>query len=586
MTLLEFFKKVPPSVLAAKMIFKHLIQFYPFSKISDIADTSSGGTPNRGIIEYYNGDIPWIKSGELNDTLITKCDEFITESGLKNSSAKVFPKGTLLVAMYGANIGKTGVLNFDAATNQAVCAIFPKVEVSKEYLFWYFKQQRIDFIAVGKGGAQPNISQTIINNASIVIPTDSIQQQIVDFLDNIESGKGVDNGFFIKEVLKDVERIYNYKKWYVDLSDSFSHQLTLIENLNQAILQEAVQGKLIHNDNSGGNLSNAQLPHGFSLWKTDTDNGFSPSNMNTDLAKANNDNLVPPDKSGGNSQSGDNSKLEGNSESGGNSTLQQNTDLNRNAALAHSNNNNTNGFSQTEETAHQLLARIKAEKQLSNKKEKPLPPIKPEEIPFEIPINWVWCRLGEICEKITDGTHHSPTNTANGDFKYITAKNIKDDGIDLSNVSYVSKDVHLEIFSRCNPSLGDILYIKDGATTGIVTINNLKEEFSLLSSVALLKLPSLLNNKYIMYAMRSPSFYQATRDDMYGVAITRVTLQKINNLLIPLPPLSEQKLIVAEIERQLSKTKQLKEHILANQQATEQLLKALLHQAFEVGEVV
>lgn len=586
MTLLEFFKKVPPSVLAAKMIFKHLIQFYPFSKISDIADTSSGGTPNRGIIEYYNGDIPWIKSGELNDTLITKCDEFITESGLKNSSAKVFPKGTLLVAMYGANIGKTGVLNFDAATNQAVCAIFPKVEVSKEYLFWYFKQQRIDFIAVGKGGAQPNISQTIINNASIVIPTDSIQQQIVDFLDNIESGKGVDNGFFIKEVLKDVERIYNYKKWYVDLSDSFSHQLTLIENLNQAILQEAVQGKLIHNDNSGGNLSNAQLPHGFSLWKTDTDNGFSPSNMNTDLAKANNDNLVPPDKSGGNSQSGDNSKLEGNSESGGNSTPQQNTDLNRNVASAHSNNNNTNGFSQTEETGHQLLARIKAEKQLTNKKEKPLLPIKPEEIPFEIPNNWVWCRLGEIAY-ITSGSTPSKDAFVDNGIPYLKMYNLREQAIDFEyKPQYIKEEVHNGQLKRCRAYPGDILMNIVGPPLGKIAIIPESLSECNFNQAAVLIRPTIKEmNYYVFWYLNEMSEIRAI--DTKGVAgQDNISVTQSQAIKIPLPPLSEQKLIVAEIERQLVKTKQLKEHILANQQATEQLLKALLHQAFEVGEVV
>ena len=84
MTILELFKKVNPSVLAAKMIFKHLQSLYPVLKISDIADTSSGGTPNRGMIDYYNGDIPWVKSGELKDGLITKCDEFITKVGFKN----------------------------------------------------------------------------------------------------------------------------------------------------------------------------------------------------------------------------------------------------------------------------------------------------------------------------------------------------------------------------------------------------------------------------------------------------------------------------------------------------------------------
>ena len=199
-----------------------------------------------------------------------------------------------------------------------------------------------------------------------------------------------------------------------------------------------------------------------------------------------------------------------------------------------------------------LLAKIKTEKQRliadgKLKKEKPLAEIAIDEIPFSIPDNWVWCHLGQVCKKITDGTHHSPINTDTGKYKYITAKNIKDFGVDLSNVTFIDQAIHEEIFQRCDPENGDILFIKDGATTGIVTINNLEEPFSLLSSVALLK--PLILNKYLMYSMRSPIFYNSTRDAMSGVAITRVTLHKIINAIIPLPPLAEQKAIVEKVDK-------------------------------------
>ncbi len=95
-------------------------------KISDIAETSSGGTPSRDKKEYFIGSIPWVKSGELKDNTIYDTEEKITEKGLQNSSAKLFPKGTLLIALYGATVGKTGILGMDATTNQAVCAILSK----------------------------------------------------------------------------------------------------------------------------------------------------------------------------------------------------------------------------------------------------------------------------------------------------------------------------------------------------------------------------------------------------------------------------------------------------------------------------
>ena len=202
--------------------------------------------------------------------------------------------------------------------------------------------------------------------------------------------------------------------------------------------------------------------------------------------------------------------------------------------------------------AQELLDQIKAEKdQLVKEKkikaEKPLPPIEADKVPFELPEGWVWTYLGESMLKITDGTHHSPINEPNGKFKYVTAKNIKDNGIKLSGITYVTDEVHKEIFSRCNPEFGDLLYIKDGATTGICCINNLTEEFSMLSSVALIKQPKVIKGDYLLTVFRSSFFYDLMRSGMTGVAITRVTLSKLKESMIPLPPLEEQIIIVEKV---------------------------------------
>jgi type I restriction enzyme, S subunit len=170
------------------------------------------------------------------------------------------------------------------------------------------------------------------------------------------------------------------------------------------------------------------------------------------------------------------------------------------------------------------------------------------EEPFKIPGNWAWVRLTRVLNKLTDGTHHSPPNKPLGDFMYVTAKNIKTDGVEFQDITYVSKEIHDEIFSRCDPSFGDVLYIKDGATTGVATINQLKEPFSMLSSVALLKPSPVISNRYLLWAIRSPFFYEETRGAMKGAAITRVTLSVMAASLLPLPPLAEQKRIVAKVE--------------------------------------
>ena len=121
------------------------------------------------------------------------------------------------------------------------------------------------------------------------------------------------------------------------------------------------------------------------------------------------------------------------------------------------------------------------------------------DVPFEVPEGWVWCNITEITYKITDGTHHSPISYPRGDYMYVTAKNIKESGVSLDNMTFVTSEVFRDVFSRCNPELGDILYIKDGATTGVVTINDIKDPFCLLSSVALIKPSKSIDRKYLLY---------------------------------------------------------------------------------------
>ncbi|WP_436872881.1 restriction endonuclease subunit S [Acinetobacter haemolyticus] len=192
------------------------------------------------------------------------------------------------------------------------------------------------------------------------------------------------------------------------------------------------------------------------------------------------------------------------------------------------------------------------------KKSKPLPEIGEDEKPFELPDGWETAYLGNILLKLTDGTHHSPPNIEEGDYLYISAKNIRDNYLDLNNVTYVTKTIHDEIYSRCNPEYGDILYIKDGATTGKSCINTLLEPFSMLSSVALLKLPQkYIFNNFLLLVLQSPFFYAAMRKEMSGIAITRVTLAKLNSSVVVIPPFNEQKKIAAKVNQLFSMIEKL-----------------------------
>lgn len=197
--------------------------------------------------------------------------------------------------------------------------------------------------------------------------------------------------------------------------------------------------------------------------------------------------------------------------------------------------------------------------------------------------SWEEKKLEEVCSKITDGTHNSPTNSLSGEYMYVTAKNIKDTGIDLSNITYVTKEVHKEIYSRCDVIYGDVLYIKDGATAGIATINTLEEEFSMLSSVALIRTDlKLAKNEFVKDYLNYRK--KEILKNISGSAITRLTLSKIKDILVPLPSLPEQHEIVRLIDDLLARER-------AAQQAAEQALasidlmkKSILARAFR-GEL-
>ena len=160
---------------------------WEMKKLAGIAETSSGGTPLKDKAEFYeNGTIPWLRSGEVSRGLIFESELFITEKGLKNSSAKIFPIDTVLVAMYGATAGQVGLLKFEASTNQAICGILPNNKFISEYLYYFLKTQTKKLIQISTGGAQPNISQQIIRNIKIPLPDLKTQKQIVAKLSAVQ----------------------------------------------------------------------------------------------------------------------------------------------------------------------------------------------------------------------------------------------------------------------------------------------------------------------------------------------------------------------------------------------------------------
>ncbi|HEK1994814.1 TPA: restriction endonuclease subunit S [Pseudomonas aeruginosa] len=161
---------------------------WPLVKISDFCQTGSGGTPSRDIPEYYEGDIPWIKSGDLRENIVTSATEFISQEAINKSSAKIVSQGAILVAMYGATVGRMALLGIDAATNQAVCNVVPDAsKADTKYVYYALLSKVPDFLRSAIGGAQPNISQGLIRSTEIPLPPLPEQKRIAAILDKADA---------------------------------------------------------------------------------------------------------------------------------------------------------------------------------------------------------------------------------------------------------------------------------------------------------------------------------------------------------------------------------------------------------------
>ncbi len=153
--------------------------------LGDVANWTSGGTPSSKNSDYYDGDIPWVCIGDLNEGSVLATAKKITKAGLDSSSAKIMPKGTIMLAMYATSIGDTGMMETNMATNQAIACGVPNPEmIVGKYLLYYLQSQKHEFFAAGRGGAQPNINQGIVKSWPIPVPSIDEQHKIVELLED------------------------------------------------------------------------------------------------------------------------------------------------------------------------------------------------------------------------------------------------------------------------------------------------------------------------------------------------------------------------------------------------------------------
>lgn len=170
----------------------HNISKYPYKSIKELTDVISGGTPSRDISEYWDsGTIPWVKTTELQNNMIVETEEYITEMGLNNSSAKIVPPGTVLIAMYGQGKtrGMTAYLGIEACTNQACACILPSDKINQTFLWQFLILSYDNLRDKAKGGNQPNLNGNIIKNYPVLCPPKELQQRFAAFVEQVNKSK-------------------------------------------------------------------------------------------------------------------------------------------------------------------------------------------------------------------------------------------------------------------------------------------------------------------------------------------------------------------------------------------------------------
>ena len=415
---------------------------WAWERVGNVDSWSAGATPSRTNPEYYGGNVPWLKTGDLNDGYVSEVSEYISELALQKTSVRLNPAGSVLMAMYGATIGKLGILEVPMTTNQACCACIPFNGLYNKYLFYFLMGNRKNFIKMGEGGAQPNISKDKIVNYPIAIPPLAEQKRIVAK---------------IEELLPLIDR---YEQAWSRL-ENFNKRFPV--DMQKSILQMAIQGKLV-----------PQLPE--------------------------------------------------------------------------------------EGTGEELFQQIQAEKQAlikagTIKKEKPLPTISEDEIPFDIPENWRWVRWRDLSQSIQYG-YNAPAQEK-GRIKMVRISDIQDGKVLWDTVPYCGiKEDDIPTYLL---GANDILFARTGGTVGkSYLVKEVPEEAIYAGYLIRTRYSSFLCPEYMKYFMESQLYWDQLRNGTIATAQPNCNGKTLSKMILPLPPLAEQKRIVAKLEEILPLCERLK----------------------------
>ena len=429
---------------------------WEWCRMGSIGEWGAGATPAKGNIEYYNGNILWLRTGELNNDVVYDTEIKITEKALKECSLRLNKVGDVMIAMYGATIGKVAIVGKEMTTNQACCACTP-VGIFNWYLFYFLMGSQLDFIKKGEGGAQPNISREKLIAHLMPVPPIEEQHRIVSQ---------------IREALPYVEKYAHSQIEQNLLNEGIKHKL------RKSILQEAIQGKLVPQDDSD-----------------------EPSSVLLQRIREEKLRLVKE------------------------------------------------GKLKKKDVVDSVIFKGDDNKYFEKKGVETI--CIDDEIPFEIPESWEWCRISTICN-ITNG--FTPLRTEekfwrNGNINWFTIEDIRTQG---EYINYTTQKITKEataperivrpgsVLLCCTASVGQCAF------TNIPTTTN--QQFNALTIKDYYR--HLMIDEYLFL------FAKTLKDELHRLSgkttFEFISVKKVGNILVPIPPLNEQKRIVAIVNKSLA----------------------------------
>ena len=428
-------------------------QGWEWSRMGSIGDWGAGATPAKGNTSYYGGNILWLRTGELNNSIVNDTEIKITDKALKECSLRLNKAGDVLIAMYGATIGKVAIAGCELTTNQACCACTP-IGIFNYYLFYFLMGNQVDFIKKGEGGAQPNISREKLVAHLMPIPPIQEQHRIV-------------------ERIKDV----------LPLTDKYAHSQIALDELNRSIngklkksiLQEAIQGRLVPQVAEEGTAQELLEQIKLEKQKLVKEGNLKKSALSDSVIYKGDDNKY---------------------------------------------------YEQVGKKCLDIT----------------------EQIPFETPKNWVWTRLSHIANIYT-GNSISETKKKSKFTDVIGRYYIGTKDVDFNNRIIYDNGIAIpkqyEPDFRLAPNNSILMCIEGGSAGRKIAILN--QDVCFGNKLCCFS-PFVGIGKYMYYYLQSPSFFELFNLNKTGI-IGGVSIAKVKEILIPLPPIKEQQRIVAQIEK-------------------------------------